>query len=123
MYKWKTSTNLKKIQRSVNKTIRYLNESLEKDELWKGRFYAHQLERRVYREPDALYVKFLFEFVDRQTGKFAYYWFNEIDLNGISTWRLWERMNSFIVDYVNAWAESPRPNRATSIDYRKGKRK
>lgn len=123
MYKWKTSTNLKKIQRSVNKTIRYLNESLEKDELWKGRFYAHQLDRIVYREPDALYVKFLLEFVDRQTGKFAHYWFNEIDLNGISVWRLWEKMNSFIVDYVSVWRESPYPTRATSIDYRKGKRK
>ena len=121
MYYWKTSTNVKKIQRSVNKEARHLNQTLEEDPLFKGRFYIHQLERVVHRYDGELYCSFLFEFVDRETGKFAHYWFNDTDFNGISKWRVWEKMNFFITEYVDFWGAKPRPTRETTIDYRKRK--
>lgn len=115
---WKTTTDAKKIQRAVNKIARKLNKTITDDELWKGRFYVHQLDRKTYRYDGIFYGKFLFEFVDKQTGKFAHYWFDENVFIGISEYKFWEKMNFFIVDYVNVWAENPRPNRETSIDYR-----
>ena len=32
----------KKLQRKMNRAIRHLNENIANDDVWKGRFYAHQ---------------------------------------------------------------------------------
>jgi hypothetical protein len=121
MKNWKTTTNVKKIQRHVNSIVRAMNKNIYNDELWKGRFYVRQTKRRVEKEDDWVYVRFEMEFVDRQTGKTKKYYYDKSDMLGTSTWKFFQDVNDFIVEVCDVWREDPRPNRETSIDYRKVK--
>ena len=40
---WLTSMNKKRHQREINRLIRKINKSIEKDELWNGRFCIKQV--------------------------------------------------------------------------------
>lgn len=118
MKHWKLTTNRKKIQRHFNKIIRDLNKSIERDELWLGRFYAHQKFAGFYTENDYTYAKVEIEFVDRKTGITHTQWFHKEDFMG-STWKIWCAMNDFIVKVVDVWHEDPRPSIKEPWDYRK----
>ena len=113
------TTNPKKIQRRVNKVIRELNKNIYNDDLWKGRFYARQIDRRLYIFDDKswLYGDFYIVFTDKETGRQYYHWFRKEDFLG-SAHRVWEAMNDFIAVYCRVWEADPRPTRATTIDYR-----
>ena len=120
MYGWLETTNIKKIQRRINRTVRRMNKSIYDDELWKARFYAHQTDRIVQMSDDHTYVhmRIEIEFVDRETGITMRRWFRRGELEGFSA-SFWETMNDFIVVYCHAWETEPRITRATTIDYRK----
>ena len=117
---WKTTLNRKKIQREINKVIRHMNNSIEQDELWLGRFYCHQRSIRWYPSEDRtwVYAKVEVEFIDRKTGKAFTHYFNKEDFLGRS-WRLWDAMNDFIITYCRVWAEVPPPSLHNTWDYRK----
>ena len=120
MLHWKTTTNRKKIQRHINSEVRNMNRTIERDDLWRGRFYCRQKEIYFYPSEDKswVYAEVIIEFIDRKTGKFALYRFRKEDFLG-SAWRFWERMNYFITEYVDVWAENPRPSLKNIWDYRK----
>ena len=115
---WKTTTNVKKIQRHVNSIVRAMNKKIYDDELWKGRFYVHQTSRRVEKEDDWIYVRIELECVDRQTGRTKKYYYDKSDMMGPSTMKFSRDVNDFIVKVCKVWKEDPCPNKATSIDYR-----
>lgn len=117
MRRGKETLNIKKRQRHWNSILRDLNRSLWHDGLWKGRFYAHQVDRRLQIEGQYLYGTIAVEFVDRETGKHVVHYFriSELEFTGLP---LWEAMNDFIVVYCHAWDTEPRITRATTIDYR-----
>lgn len=119
MYKWKTTMKLKKIQRSVNQIIRELNKNIYNDDLWKGRFYARQVDRRVALSDDKswLYCDFYIEFTDKETNRKYYHWFRREDFCG-SAYRVWEQMNDFIAVRCHVWETEPRITKETTIDYR-----
>ena len=117
----KTTTDIKKIQRHVNSVVRAMNKNLYNDELWKGRFYVRQTKRWIEKEDDWVYMRLEMECVDRQTGKTKKYYYDKSDMMGISTWKFFQDVNNFIVEVCDVWREDPRPNRETSIDYRKVK--
>lgn len=112
-----TSLNRKKRQRRINAIIRQMNRAIWEDELWKGRFYARQVDRRFYVEDDYLYGMIQIELVDRETGKCVTHYFRLSEFT-YSSWHLWEAMNDFIVVHCHVWETEPRITRATTIDYR-----
>jgi hypothetical protein len=117
---WKTTLKRKKIQRHINIVLRAMNRNLENDPLWLGRFYAHQEQIMYEMSEDGsyCYARVIVKLTDRKTGKFAFHYFHKEDFMG-STWRIWEAMNKFIVEYCKVWEEDPRPSVEDPWDYRK----
>ena len=120
MLNWKTTTNKKKIQRHINKVIRNMNKSIERDDLWLGRFYCRQksISYEMSENGSYMYALVCVEMIDRKTGKFAIYWLRKEDFMG-SAWRCWEKMNFFVTEYCDVWREDPRPSIKNPWDYRK----
>ncbi len=96
----------------MTRLIRETNRNIEKDNLWKGRFYVRQVGNAEFIRYDdksgaELYVKL--ECVDRKTGK------TYIKGESVNHWRIFNGsnlfgfMNWFIVDFVKVWDENPRP--------------
>lgn len=110
-YSWLTSKNRKRHQREMNKLMRLMNQNIENDDLWRGRFYVRQVAAQWYEYEDKsgaeLWV--VLRFIDKKTG---FYWETAETVNH---WRwvngnhLWWAMNNFIVDKTNVWSENPRP--------------
>ena len=126
MEKVNTKTYVKKVQRRVNALIRRYNEALEEDDLWKGRFYIQQLRRDVWRFEDGsgASVSFLFEMVDKKTGKRDIFRVDNYDLrvafqkNNGGAWKIFDNLNDFIVKTVDVWSENPPPRRGATQDFR-----
>lgn len=114
MTSWITSFNRKVHQRKLNAAIRSVNRNIERDSLWRGRFYIRQSSAQFYSYPDGsgceLWV--VLQFIDRKTGATKeiaetanhFLWQNGTHL-------FWE-MNRFIVEYCRVWEENPRPGTA-----------
>ena len=119
MYRWKLTTNRKKIQRHINKEIRDLNRTIERDELWRGRFYCKQIDIAFRSSEDGTYTYAAIgvEFIDRKSGKAMHSIFRKEDLMG-TAWRLWEKMNYFITEWCEVWEEDPRPSIKNPWDYK-----
>ena len=91
----------KKAQSFINHTIRDMNKNLAEDNLWRGRFYAHQVDANWDRFDDGSggILSVWVEARDKKTG--VYYGFR-IN-NYYPGWTLWEEMNKFIVEYSHVW--------------------
>ena len=111
---WLTSMNKKRHQREINRLIRKTNKSIEKDELWNGRFYIKQVESPqwyIYKDKSGAEYFVHLEFIDKCTGR---YWIEEETVNhwrASNGWRIWEKMNWFIVEYLDVWNEPLAKNR------------
>lgn len=104
-----TSLKIKKYIRSANRVAKSINDSIAKDDLWRGRFVMRQKSFRYYQYSDksGLRVWFEYEFEDLKTGQKKTYLFNdvEMDFNGPFISHVWWAMNSFIVEYCDVWRE------------------
>jgi hypothetical protein len=91
----------KKAQRKINKKVRLLNKGLRTDNLWRGRFYCHQLDAAWERFDDNSggYLNVLLEMRDLKTGLFYQFVIDNYD-NG---WRLFKAANKFIVEFSGVW--------------------
>lgn len=110
-YGWLTSKNRKRHQRAMNELMRLMNQNIENDDLWKGRFYVRQVAAQWYEYEDKsgaeLWV--VLRFIDKKTG---FYWETAETVNHwrwVNGNRLWWAMNDFIVEKTNVWSEDPRP--------------
>lgn len=109
-YGWLTSKNRKRHQRAMNQLMRAMNENIENDDLWKGRFYVRQVAAQWYGYEDEsgeLWV--VLRFIDKKTG---FYWETAETVNHwrwINGNRLWWAMNEFITERTNVWQTDPRP--------------
>ena len=119
MQYWLETTDVKKIQRRINRIVRGMNKSIYNDPLWKARFYAHQTDRIVQSSDDHtwIYMRIELEFIDKETGTTFRRWFRKEELMGYGC-ALFETMNDFIVVNCLAWDTEPRITRETTIDYR-----
>lgn len=115
MFHYIYTKNRKKHQRAVNRAIRTINKLIEKDRIWRGRFFVYQRQAIYYEFEDGSGAEMLFllEFVDKATGyrALAIAYTNEV-INH-SGWA----MNRFITEYADAW-EKFDPN-LDFTDYRK----
>ena len=108
---WLTSQNRKVHQRAMNKLVRQLNENIRKDNLWKGRFYVRQIASQwhVYEDKSGAELWVVLRFIDRKTGR-TYDCAETVNhFRFPSSWKLWEKMNWFIVEYLEVWKENPGP--------------
>lgn len=113
----------KNAQKKFNAFVRQVNKEIEKDELWLGRFYIHQLESywQAFEDGSGGILVIKIQYIDKKTGKSKIDW-----VSMCSGWHtqlvLFEQMNSFIVDYCKVWDENPSPSIHNTEDFR-GKRR
>ena len=109
MTHWLTSQKRKRHQCAMNKLVREFNKTLEKDDLWRGRFMVQQESAQWVRYSDGsgaeLFVRL--KFIDRARGRY-YYATDFVNrwrgING-NGYRLWEKMNWLITEHWNVWSE------------------
>lgn len=102
---WLTSQNRKRHQRAINKSVRRVNQAIEKDDLWHGRFVIRQERSEFYSYEDKsgaeLWVVLCF--LDKKTGT---KWHIADTVNHFRTrdnaWLFYE-MNRFIIEKAKAW--------------------
>lgn len=118
---WTYSCNRKVHQRKINKMIKNINKNIENDELWKGRFYCHQIHSphfTLYEDKSGGILFVNIEFCDKKTQK---RWLQGFDTNDICGWggcKLWSAMNDFIVKHIKVWDENPPPKLDNVQDWR-----
>ena len=125
---WITSMNRKQHQRAINKLVRTINKSIEKDELWQGRFQIHQVhspEWHFYKDHSGADLWVCLRFVDRCSGLASEQWgsvnyWRGVRANGN---RVWLFLNDFIVKYCNVWAEPLANDRVAWVEYNRTCRK
>ena len=108
--RWLTSMNKKRHQREINRLVREANKSIEKDDLWYGRFYIKQVESpqwHVYEDKSGAEYFVHLKFIDKCTGR---YWIQAETVNHWrgsfgNGWRIWDKMNWFIVEHCSVWDE------------------
>ena len=91
----------KKAQRIINKHVRNLNKSIQKDNLWRGRFVFHQADAywEEFEDRSGGILNVVIEARDLKTGKFWEFTMDNYDHG----WHLFENANKFIVDFSGVW--------------------
>lgn len=121
MYRrWLTSLNRKTHQRAVNKVFRDINKSIEKDELWKGRFVIKQHPYStftIYEDKSGAEFFTNYYLIDKKTGRTHLSCGTSNDI--LNPHKMFIEMNNFIVHICQVWLEEPRPHIDNTEDYRK----
>jgi hypothetical protein len=101
-----TRKQIKAKQQKINKIIKAINQNIANDNLWKGRFIAHQIDRTtgVWNDQSGTYIYPVILFYDKKTGitNISY-----MDYAGGAFFgsRVWKAMNDFICDEVDVWKD------------------
>ena len=109
------SMKRKNHQRWFNQYCRYVNKSIENDELWLGRFCISQKATQMewFEDKSGGLMYALIEMRDKKTGRVKTRWFNGLAMD----WDFWRDFNNFIVLDCKVWEEKPDP-RENRIDFR-----
>ena len=102
-FKWKTSQNPKVHQRASNRVLRAINENIDNDDLWMGRFFVRQHARQVVMCDGELYICVELRFYDHKTKRYSseFLTSNQVIVFGGS--KVWSLMNDFIVEDLDVW--------------------
>lgn len=86
----------KKAQKKISKYIREMNKCVERDHLWRGRFYGHQIDASWYRYADGSggWLSVKVELRDKKTLKTKVIRIDNYDYK----WRLAHHLNDFIIE-------------------------
>ena len=110
------SHNRKNHQRWFNQYCRYINKSIEDDDLWLGRFYVRQNRTFIEWFEDnsggLMYAEI--HMIDKKTKKVRVGWYSGLEMD----WKFWRDFNNFIIEDCKVWEEIP-DIRTNRIDYRK----
>lgn len=98
---------IKKEQSRVNKILREVNANVSADELWRGRFYVKQIDRRtrVWCDGSGIYMTVVLKFYDKKTHQAAIAY---CDVSQFFASHMWLAMNSFIVEEIAVWDNESR---------------
>lgn len=105
---WLSSYNRKVHQRALNHTMRMVNEGIEEDTLWRGRFVVKQIGSNFhfYSDGSGGYLWAILCLIDKKTGQYkimcdnANHWSRSGHLG-------WD-MNNFIVQDCKVWENEGR---------------
>ena len=110
------SHNRKNHQRWFNQYCRYVNKTMENDDLWLGRFKVKQSATHMEWFEDGsgglMYAELMM--LDKKTGIHKVGWYSGLDMD----WKFWRDLNDFIIIDCKVWEETP-DIRINRIDYRK----
>ena len=109
------SMKRKNHQRWFNQYCRYVNKSIENDDLWLGRFYIKQDATHMewFEDKSGGIMYALIVMRDKKTGKTRRAWSDGLDMD----WKFWHDFNDFIIKDCKVWEEDPDP-RDNRIDFR-----
>ena len=107
---WLTSMDRKVHQRALNRLVREFNKTLEKDELWCGRFKVRQVgcpQWRRYEDGSGAELWVKLKFIDCATGRYYVGAHSVNEWSGITAngYRIWELMNWLITRHWDVWKE------------------
>ena len=116
MDRYPVSHKRRKHQRWLNKYCRMVNKIIENDPLWRGRFYITQLKSYIewFEDGSGGLIHAKIKMKDKKTGITAEKWYDGLDM----LWSFWHDFNSFVIETVKVWEESPSPYE-DKTDYRK----
>ena len=100
------SKSLRKLKRKVNKQIRYLNNTISKDNLWKGRFVVRikQSIYKQYADKSGYYGYIVLRVIDKKTGKYKEESFDSSSIVNLNfNFTLWNFVNTFIIHDIDVW--------------------
>ena len=112
----------KRYQRGFNKLMRQLNQNIESDNLWKGRFAFRQINCQFHKFEDnsgGVLCSFVRAY-DKRTGYYKDYRIEYAPYFTFAGSYLWEMANSFITKYADVWfwEDKEQLHPATSWDFR-----
>lgn len=111
------SQKRKKYQRAVNRLVRTLNQDIQNDWLWNGRFVISQ-EWHTFKPFDdhsgCFFVVGLI-ITDKKTGYKEYGYFDNYEIE----WKIWDWANYCITQIWEVWSENPNPNEQARLEGRK----
>lgn len=107
----------RKLQRKINKRIRFINNSIKNDPLWKGRFVLLQKQAIIHEYPDhsGYYGNFVFYIIDKKTGLYKEEIFDNYEI--FHSFTLFWAINNFIIQDIKAWEENPSPRDSNLINW------
>ncbi len=105
---WKgshSSRSKRNLKRKIVGVIKDLNDNVLHDTLWRGRFYVTcgAIQYANYIDGSGTYGWVYLTFCDLATGQISQAIFDDLDFIMFNGYKVWERLNSFIVDDCNVW--------------------
>ena len=102
---WRYSFNPKVHQRAVNKVVRELNQNIENDSLWQGRFFMRQYSRYIisFEDGSGMLLGLEMRLYDKKTKQYMRWFCDSHDVTIWSGSKAWRRMNDFIVEDLDVW--------------------
>lgn len=103
-------------QHWFNQYCRYVNKTIEEDELWLGRFCVKQKRTQMewFEDGSGGLMRAELIMFDKKTKITRVGWYDGLDMD----WKFWHDFNDFIIDDCKVWEEVP-DVRINRIDYRK----
>ena len=107
---WKgshSSKSKRNLKRKIVKVTKDLNDNILHDELWRGRFYVTcgAIQYANYVDGSGTYGWVYLTFCDLATGQVSQAIFDDLDFTMFNGYKVWERLNSFIVDDCDVWRD------------------
>lgn len=107
---WKgshSSKSKRNLKRKIVKVIKNLNDNILHDDLWRGRFYVTcgAIQYANYVDGSGTYGWVYLTFCDLATGQVSQAIFDDLDFTLFNGYKVWERLNSFIVDDCDVWRD------------------
>ena len=105
-------------QRWFNQYVRYINKTIEDDDLWLGRFCVRQMstEMRWFEDGSGGIMRAKLAMWDKKTGIVRVGYYTGLDMD----WKCWSDFNDFIIKDCKVWEEVPGPYES-KIDFRQVK--
>ena len=91
----------KREQRKINKYVKALNKGILQDNLWRGRFIVRQIGAywEAFEDGSGGVLTVVLEIRDLKTGLYQDFIIDNYDRG----WKLFEKVNRFIVEYSGVW--------------------
>ena len=91
----------KREQRKINRIVKTLNKNILQDTLWRGRFIVQQTEAfwLPFDDGSGGILNARLEIRDLKTGLYQNFMIDNYDRG----WKLFEKVNRFIVEYSGVW--------------------